>query len=114
MKNKKKAFTLAELLVVIAIIAILVAIAIPVFAGATEKAEIATVKANLRAAYAEATVNYMLGDAVGSGITDDKGATYVPTENSGVITVTFGGTTSGYKHVSAGATYNGQTFTGLE
>lgn len=52
MKNNKKGFTLAELLVVVAIIAVLVAIAIPVFNGATEKAAKAADDANYRAAYA--------------------------------------------------------------
>ena len=53
MKKKNKGFTLAELLIVVAIIAVLVAIAIPVFTSQLEKAREATDKANLRAAYAE-------------------------------------------------------------
>ena len=52
-KLGKKGFTLAELLIVVAIIAVLVAIAIPTFSGAMEKAEKATDDANIRAAYAE-------------------------------------------------------------
>ena len=59
MKNNKKGFTLAELLVVVAIIAVLVAIAIPVFSGAQEKANEAVDAANLRAAYAEAMSKYL-------------------------------------------------------
>ena len=50
----KKGFTLAELLIVVAIIAVLVAIAIPVFTGQLEKAREAADLANIRAAYAEA------------------------------------------------------------
>lgn len=53
MKKNNKGFTLAELLIVVAIIAVLVAIAIPVFTSQLEKAREATDKANLRAAYAE-------------------------------------------------------------
>lgn len=53
MKKTKKGFTLAELLVVVAIIAVLVAIAIPIFTSQLEKAREATDAANIRAAYAE-------------------------------------------------------------
>ena len=53
MKKNNKGFTLAELLIVVAIIAVLVAIAIPVFTAQLEKSREATDMANLRAAYAE-------------------------------------------------------------
>ena len=56
MKKNNKGFTLAELLIVVAIIAVLVAIAIPVFTSQLEKARQATDAANIRAAYAEAVV----------------------------------------------------------
>ena len=62
LKNRskdKKGFTLAELLIVVAIIAVLVAIAIPVFTGQLEKAREATDAANIRTAYAVATVAAM-------------------------------------------------------
>ena len=52
-KMNKKGFTLAELLVVVAIIAVLVAIAIPVFSTAAMKAKLAADTANVRAVYAE-------------------------------------------------------------
>jgi len=51
--NNKKGFTLAELLIVVAIIAVLVAIAIPVFTAQLEKARESTDAANIRSAYAE-------------------------------------------------------------
>lgn len=56
-KSNKKGFTLAELLIVVAIIAVLVAIAIPVFTSQMEKAREAVDAANLRAAYAEVMAN---------------------------------------------------------
>ncbi len=53
--REKEGFTLAELLIVVAIIAVLVAIAIPVFSTQLEKSRDAATVANIRAAYAEAT-----------------------------------------------------------
>ena len=52
-RNNKKGFTLAELLIVVAIIAVLVAIAIPVFSGQLVKAKETADEANIRAYYAE-------------------------------------------------------------
>ena len=51
-KNNKKGFTLMEMLIVVAIIGILVAIAIPTFTGALNKAKEAADVANIRAEYA--------------------------------------------------------------
>ena len=51
--NNKKGFTLMEMLIVVAIIAVLVAIAIPVFNGALTKSKEAADVANVRATYAE-------------------------------------------------------------
>lgn len=58
-KNNKKGFTLAELLIVVAIIAVLVAIAIPVFTNQLEKSREATDIANIRGAYAEVMTQYL-------------------------------------------------------
>lgn len=62
-KNNNKGFTLAELLIVVAIIAVLVAIAIPVFTTQLEKSREATDMSNLRAAYAEVVANYLANGA---------------------------------------------------
>ena len=59
MKKNNKGFTLAELLIVVAIIAVLVAIAIPVFTTQLERSREATDLANIRAAYAEAMTEYI-------------------------------------------------------
>ena len=61
-KNNKKGFTLAELLIVVAIIAVLTAIAIPVFGAQLEKARDSTDQANIRSAYAELTAALLLDD----------------------------------------------------
>lgn len=57
-QTNKKGFTLAELLIVVAIIAVLVAIAIPVFTTQLHNARVAADLANLRAYYAELQTNY--------------------------------------------------------
>ncbi len=67
--NEKKGFTLAELLIVVAIIAVLVAVAIPVFTAQLEKAREATDLANLRAAYAEQMTELLTWDG-STAITD--------------------------------------------
>ncbi len=51
--KSKKGFTLMEMLIVVAIIAILIAIAIPSFSSALNKAKKSTDDANIRSAYAE-------------------------------------------------------------
>ena len=62
-KNNNKGFTLAELLIVVAIIAVLVAIAIPVFTTQLERAREATDLSNIRSAYAEAVSDYLTAGA---------------------------------------------------
>ena len=62
-KNNNKGFTLAELLIVVAIIAVLTAIAIPIFSAQLEKSRQATDLANVRAAYAEATTDALDSDS---------------------------------------------------
>ncbi len=65
-KTNKKGFTLAELLVVVAIIAVLVAIAIPIFTSQLEKAKEATDAANIRSAYAELVSQNLTDGKAGS------------------------------------------------
>ena len=71
MKNNK-GFTLAELLIVVAIIAVLVAIAIPIFTQQLEKAREATDAANIRAKYAEIMVQILNDDTTPLDATDYK------------------------------------------
>lgn len=64
LKNKK-GFTLMEMLIVVAIIVILVAVSIPTFSSSLNEAKESADAANLRAAKAQATSQFMLcnGDA---------------------------------------------------
>lgn len=62
MKQNKNGFTLMEMLIVIAIIAVLIAVAIPVFASQLEKTREATDLANVRSAYAQVSTEALLGD----------------------------------------------------
>ena len=59
----KKGFTLMEMLIVVAIIVILVAVSVPTFTSSLGEAKKATDAANLRAAKAVATSQYMLSEA---------------------------------------------------
>ena len=65
--SKKKGFTLMEMMIVVAIIAILIAIIIPTFKGALDRANAAADEANLRAYYAETMANAILDDKTVSG-----------------------------------------------
>lgn len=57
--NNKKGFTLAELLVVIAILAVLIAIAVPIFGGALDNAQQTARDSNKRALRSAAMVEIM-------------------------------------------------------
>jgi len=86
-KNNNKGFTLAELLIVVAIIAVLTAIAIPVFTSQLEKSREATDQANLRSLYAETVAAVLSEDT--SATTTLKNATLTVVKGAdGVITGT--------------------------
>ena len=83
-KLNKKGFTMAELLIVVAIIAVLVAIAIPIFTTQLEKSRDAVDLANVRAAYAE------LSSALVGETTSELDST-VWTSGTGTYTYTYAG-----------------------
>ena len=97
MRKNNKGFTLAELLIVVAIIAVLVAIAIPIFTSQLEKSRESTDAANLRDYYAEISVAILDGkftdDTNVTGhydklsVTGGLQATYVTTSTGFTVTV---------------------------
>jgi type IV pilus assembly protein PilA len=76
-KEGKKGFTLMEMLIVVAIIAVLIAIAIPVFTTQLDKAHLATGAANTRSELATVTATYLTD---GTDITADKFVTQISTD----------------------------------
>lgn len=71
-KRIRNGFTLMEMLIVIAIIAVLIAIAIPVFASQLEKSREAADLANVRSAYAQVSAEALLGDPTATVTVDLK------------------------------------------
>ena len=63
MKRIRTGFTLMEMLIVIAIIAVLIAIAIPLFSSQLEKTREATDLTNVRSAYAQVSAEALLGNS---------------------------------------------------
>ena len=70
-RRNRKGFTLAELLIVVAIIAVLVAIAVPLFVGQVKKAQDTTFEANKRSA--RGTV---VAAILGKGLAFEDGDSY--------------------------------------
>ena len=102
----KKGFTLAELLIVVAIIAVLVAIAIPVFSGAVNRAHAAKDIANVRSIVAEQTVTQMTTDGWNGEVTIkisdlqkacDTASHISVDKTSKLVTVTVGSATQTYQ-----------------
>ena len=94
-KERREGFTMAELLIVVAIVAVLVAIAIPVFNGQLEKSREATDVANIRNYYAEISTR-LLDESLSATnttatLSGGTTATYAASGSNGDFTVTVSG-----------------------
>ena len=95
MKKNNKGFTLAELLIVVAIIAVLVAIAIPVFTTQLEKSREATDMANVRSAYAGCVTDYLTNaTATSATVSAQQKQTSWQTQPQPYLEIMYGASTS--------------------
>jgi len=104
--NNKKGFTLAELLVVLAILAVLVAVAIPLFTGAISKANDTAREANVRAIRAAAVVEILTDDGSHSYGTDGPWLAKANISSSGEmtgLTISAGSSSDAIKYPSGNA-----------
>ncbi|MEQ3363559.1 competence type IV pilus major pilin ComGC [Raoultibacter massiliensis] len=90
MKKHTAGFTLAELLIVVAILLVLIAIAVPLFAGALGNAEEATCEANRRSLKSTFLAAYTLGDDKNSSTVFEKCLADLKAENNGIACPTDG------------------------
>ena len=114
-KMNKKGFTLAELLIVVAIIAVLVAIAIPVFTSQLEKSRVATDEANIRSAYGEAVAAYLSDpDTLSGSLTlNGTACSWSADATTNVVTVNIPATMfKSTKYKSSAVSYDGTTVLG--
>ncbi len=113
MKNKK-GFTMAELLIVVAIIAVLVAIAIPVFTSQLEKSREATDIANIRSAYAAAQSAALTGVYGTSGTAIDSSKKYTYSISTGGLEESTDGTVTWFKGTTTGTNADEDIVGGLK
>ena len=109
MRKNQKGFTLAELLIVVAIIAVLVAIAIPIFTSQLERSREATDLSNIRSYYAEINSALLVGDLRNAdntitvaGNLEGKLVQDLPTVSGGTFDVVVTGTNLKFQQTQEG------------
>ena len=81
--KSKKGFTLVELMIVVVIMAILVAVAVPIFSAVTKNAQKKTCAANIREIVSQISNHCMGGDNSGLVINEDATLVIAVNETSG-------------------------------
>lgn len=99
--KKQGGFTLVEMLTVVAIIAILIAISIPMVMGALDRAKKATDAANIRAAKAAISIDYLTNSAEYTGT--GKSNTRVYDAETGTLKAKGNPPSNGYRQYSTDA-----------
>ncbi len=123
--KETKGFTLAELLIVVAIIAVLAAVAIPIFTSQLEKSREATDIANVRSAYAECVTQYLTNGESASVFVKSQQKDNSWTGDPGMLTIqvdgsqvqgTFAANSGGYSvaiDASGSVTINGSALSSV-
>ncbi len=91
--KSKKGFTLVELMIVVVIMAILVAVAVPIYSAVTKNARTKTCKANKREIVSQVN-NYLMGSVDGKQHTNAGAFSITSDQNKGTVT---GASGSGYE-----------------